>query len=194
MARPKEFDVDAALERALDVFWRAGYSATSVDDLVAAMGIGRASLYATFGDKRELYLAALRHYQDVRLSQVAEEFARAPSARAAIEDWLAATLARVSGAERDRGCFCVNASTELASHDQAVGKLMAAHGARVEALLAATLVRARAEGSLPRAADPQRLASFLYGVVLGLNVLGKQHTPRARLEAVVAQALTIFVD
>lgn len=192
MARPKEFDVDTALESALGVFWEKGFEATSIQDLVAAMGINKASLYGTYGDKNALYLAALRRYQDVRLGLIAAEFENSPSARDAIAKWLSDTAKRATGPDRDRGCFCVNASNEMSMRDAAVGAQMQAHGRRIEALIAKTLERARSEGALPKSADPKRLSTYFYSLALALNVLGKQHASKDRLQAVVDQGLAVF--
>src|SRR5262245_6778969 len=106
MARPKEFDVDDALDRALGTFWRKGYEATSVHDLVAAMGIQRASLYGTFGDKRELYLRALRSYQARSLDAMATALARGRSPKAAVRRFVLGVAAQAGGRQGRFGCMC----------------------------------------------------------------------------------------
>lgn len=188
MARPREFDVDDALQRALEVFWQKGYAATSMQDLVAAMRIQKASLYAAFGDKHSLYLAALRRYQQETIEEFTAFLAKATSPVAAIREFLAEVADYASGKHGLRGCFCVNASTELAPLDQEVADLLQAHHQRMETLLAAVLERARTMGEIGKRADCRSLATFLLGIVVAMNVLGKQRATRKQLQALVDQA------
>ncbi len=188
MARPKEFDVDDALQSALEVFWQRGYDATSLQHLVAAMGIQKASLYATFGDKHSLYLAALRRYQQETLEELTAHLAGAASPLHAVVEFLDDVLAHTARDGR-RGCLCVNANIELAPHDTAVADLLRQHHERMESLLAATLDRARTLGEIPRKADSRALATFLLGIVVAINVLGKQRASRRQLQALRDQAV-----
>jgi len=182
VARPKEFDVDDALQNALEVFWQKGYEATSVQDLVGAMGIQKASLYATFGDKRSLYLTALRRYQQETLDELTTHLSAATSPRRAVVAFLDEVF-RHTVRDGRSGCLCVNANIEMAPHDEVVAELLRQHQQRMEALLAATLERARSLGELPRNAQPKSLATFLLGIVVAINVLGKQRATRQQLQA-----------
>ena len=188
MARPKEFDVDEALQSALEVFWRKGYAATSMQDLVAGMGIQKASLYATFGDKHQLYLTALRRYQQQTFEELTAHLAGATSPLAAIREFVDEVFEHTAKDGR-KGCLCVNANIELAPHDGDVAELLRQHHERMETLLAATLERARSLGEIARKADPRSLATFLLGVVVAINVLGKQRASRQQLQAMRDQAL-----
>ncbi|HEX5054457.1 MAG TPA: TetR/AcrR family transcriptional regulator [Planctomycetota bacterium] len=189
MARPKEFDVDEALARATDTFWQRGYAATSMQHLVDVMGIQKASLYGTFGDKHSLYLAALRSYQQQALADLEKSLLGPGSARTALRDLLSGLAGQVCGAKGKRGCLCVNANVELAPQDADVAELLRAHSECVEAVFERTLQRAKAEGDLPKGADCKQLATFLFGIVVALNVLGKQRAGRTRLQALANQAL-----
>src|SRR5205085_10050117 len=119
MARPREFDVEAALERAMDAFWTKGYEATSLDDLCEVTGLSRSSLYATFGSKRNLLLRTVDHYAAQRSPSIVAVLARPLRVQEAF-----AALARefidhiVSGTGR-RGCFLGNCAAELPRHDRA---------------------------------------------------------------------------
>jgi TetR/AcrR family transcriptional repressor of nem operon len=105
MARPKEFDPDQALDRAVELFWRKGYEATSIQDLVEALGINRSSLYGTFGDKHALYLAAIDRYcEDVVAPRVAE-LDQAASPRAAIRQLFLSLPTRATRRRERRGCL-----------------------------------------------------------------------------------------
>src|ERR1700676_2727693 len=119
MARPREFDRDAAVERAMSVFWRKGYEATSTEDLLCAMGIGRQSMYDTFGDKHRLYLEALKCYQAEYGAGMVERLGAASSPLSAIRELLLAVASEPAEA-RARGCMQVNAITELAQCDAEV--------------------------------------------------------------------------
>lgn len=189
MARPKEFDVDAALQSALEVFWEKGYEATSMQDLVDAMGIQRASLYATYGDKHALYVAALRRYQRETFDELVAHFAKATSPVAAIREFVQEVADWASGKHGRRGCLCVNANIELAPHDLLVADTLRDHHQRMETLLAATLQRAVAMGELPAKTDCTSLATFLLGSVVAINVLGKQRATKKQLQAMVDHAL-----
>lgn len=189
MARPKEFDVDAALQSALEVFWEKGYEATSMQDLVDAMGIQRASLYATYGDKHALYVAALQRYQRETFDELAAHFAKATSPVAAIREFVQEVADWAAGKHGRRGCLCVNANIELAPHDLLVADTLRDHHQRMETLLAATLQRAVATGELPAKTDCTSLATFLLGTVVAVNVLGKQRATKKQLQAMVDHAL-----
>src|SRR5258707_11434016 len=113
MARPREFDRGEALKRAMAVFWEKGYEGTSTDDLVRAMGIGRQSMYDTFGDKHQLYLEALQLYEASSGAELFRRIYESSSPFVALCDYIL-SIADGTAADRSRGCFYVNATNELA--------------------------------------------------------------------------------
>src|SRR5439155_6557880 len=117
MARPKAFDPDQAAQEAMEAFWERGYNATSVSDLLAEMGLHRGSLYGTFGDKKQLFLAALDKYQDQNVAMIREVLEQPGSARQAIVALLDVAIERCTGAGAARGCLAAKAAMELAPHD-----------------------------------------------------------------------------
>jgi TetR/AcrR family transcriptional repressor of nem operon len=165
MARAKEFDRERALERAMQVFWARGYAATSLEELLEAMGIGRQSMYDTFGSKRELFGAALQRYveRDDRC------LAMAPSPRRAIREMFEGIVDESAATQR-KGCFGINSTVELAPHDAAIAKLIADRQRRLEDELCAALERAKQLGELGRSKDTRGLARFLVGALQGLRV------------------------
>lgn len=189
MARPKEFDVDDALQQALEVFWRKGYEATSVQDLVAAMGIQKASLYGTFGDKHSLYMKALQRYEADGFAALADHLTAARSPKDAVRDLVLGNAEQACSAKGRLGCFCVNANVEMAPQDGEVADLVRLHSERVEALLEAALRRAKALGEIAKGANCKQLATFLFGTIVALNVLGKQRAGRDRMLAMARQSL-----
>ena len=169
MARTPEFDRDQALERALALFWDKGYEATSLADLLQAMGIARQSLYNTFGDKHALFLEALERYTERGEHDVRDCLAQAPSVRRAFRELFEAIVDQNVRGQR-LGCMAINATAELAAHDPSVAKLVAARQRAVEELFFRALERARAAGELAPAKDTRGLARFLVGALQGLRL------------------------
>src|SRR6478609_6945275 len=123
MARTKEFDPDAVLQSALELFWRRGYEATSMTDLVEHIGIGRASIYATFGSKHELYLKALDRYTETHDPLLMSELSQPGPALPAVRTLVRRFAAEAASPEgRLNGCFVTNTAAELAPHDAAAGR------------------------------------------------------------------------
>lgn len=193
MARTKEFDPDAALQSALELFWRRGYEATSMADLVEHLGIGRASIYATFGNKHELYLKALDRYAETRDPRLVGELSQPgpalPAVRALVRSF--ATEA-ASPEDRRHGCFITNSAAELAPHDPAVARRVEISWEHVETPLYAALIRAQAQGELPGDRDPRALARMLLVLMQGLRVVGKASQDPARVRDAAEQALALL--
>jgi len=182
MARPKEFDRDVALDRAMTVFWSKGYAATSTDDLLSAMGIGRQSMYDSFGDKRRLYLEALARYQDASVTGHIERLRSKTSPLAGIEAMLAGVVAH-DRTVRERGCMGVNAVSELGCTDPDVTRLRGASDRRLSTALHARLEEARALGELRRGLDIETAAAFVGTTMQGLQVGARAGRPlRALLD------------
>lgn len=192
MARSKEFDPDAALDAALELFWERGYEATTMADLVEHLGVGRASLYATFGNKHELYLKALHRYLRTRSPDPIEALSQPgpalPAVRALVELYAEEGVADV----RRRGCMIVNAAAELLPKDPVVTRFVEANWAALETALTSALIRARAQGELPADADPVALARFLLVVLQGLRIMAKGSPDPGRLRDAAAQALRLL--
>lgn len=185
MARPKEFDVDEALERAVDVFWAQGFAATSMQDLVEGMGINRGSLYGTFGGKDELYARALERYargEGMKLSAVLD-------AEGPLVDRLRRYLLDLVANPDGRGCFLVNTACERSflSDDSRVAVAGAVDATR-GALLAA-LRSASAAGELVQGVAPEVAAETVLTLMQGLQVRTKTGAGTAALAPVIDHAL-----
>jgi len=189
MARSKAFDPDLALRKAMQLFWRQGYEATSVDDLVHAMGVNRASLYATFGDKRTLFRLALERYIATVLAPRLDATESTSSALAGLRGLLGELVAFAAGDPQRRGCLAVNAACELAGRDPEVTALLKGQAEALEVLLARVIARAQANGELPRGRDPTALARLLASVIDGLRVRSKLAPDRAALESIAETAM-----
>jgi TetR/AcrR family transcriptional repressor of nem operon len=189
MARPREFDVDDALEEAMQVFWSKGYEATSLDDLCAATGLSRSSLYATFGNKRDLLLQTVDRYVERRTPSIEAVLARQPDIYQGIAALLREFIDQiVSGAGR-RGCFLGNCAAELPRADRTALARVRQGLARTEATFRKALARAGARGELPPGADVDALARFLTASLQGLRLIGKANPHRAVLEDIAATIL-----
>ncbi len=194
MARPREFDTTRALEQAMRVFWAQGFEATSLCDLLGAMGLSRSSLYETFGSKHELYLEALDHYnRNVTAKHVASVIAAHASPKAGIAAVFHGLIDSMIAAEGGCcGCFVSNAAVEVAPRDPAAARRVCDGLDHVEAAFCAALGRARAAGEIPDHRDTQALARYLHSSLNGLMVMAKARPERKALEDVariVLQAL-----
>ena len=189
MARTKEFEPERALESAMDLFWRRGYEATSVQDLLEEMGIGRGSMYGTFGDKRELFLAALDRFEASRVSR-ADEILTGPSSsiegiRRLFETTIEGLLSYEELITGKRETIAV----ELAPRDAEVAARISRYVRRTEDAFENALVRGRAAGEIPADKDPRALARFLVNTLHGVRVLARAGVDRTVLDDSVRTAL-----
>ncbi|MEX2982596.1 TetR/AcrR family transcriptional regulator [Streptomyces sp. C36] len=192
MARTKEFDPDAALQAALELFWRRGYEATSMADLVAHLGIARASLYATFGSKHELYLKALERYGEQQGPVVTEELSAPGPALPAVRALVRRFTDEASCDALRRGCFVTNTAVELAAHDADSARRVEAAWGTLEGALTSALTRARAQGELAADRDVVALARMLLVFLQGLRVIGKTGPDADLMRDAAEQALTLL--
>jgi TetR/AcrR family transcriptional regulator, transcriptional repressor for nem operon len=183
MARPREFDADDALERATRVFWTRGFEQTSLDDLCAATGLGRSSLYAAFGDKRALYLKALARYEERSVARIAKAF-EGRTLRQGMEAFLVGLIDDIVAGPGRSGCFIGNCAAELARLDRAAAARVRTSLERIEAAFRDVL-----EKELGLGANVDALARFLTAAVQGLRLVGKSNPDRATLEDIGAVML-----
>ena len=176
--RPRLFDEAAALDRALQVFWRKGYEMTTLDDLTSSMGLSRSSFYGCFGSKHDVYLAAINRYNDESYKALRALAHAAPTPHDAVRRVIEA-MADVDGDRR--GCFFVNCVTELAPHDAEIEALSRRHLDRIEDLLADAY---RDGGAFADAADRARA---VMSVAMGATLMRKAGVETDRLGALIAQ-------
>jgi AcrR family transcriptional regulator len=185
--RPRSFDRDQALERAMHVFWRQGYEATSVSDLTHAMGINPPSLYAAFGDKGHLYLEALELYRQRRLESVARWFGEEPTARAAVRRLLTEAARELVRAEAPRGSMLVLSMTQCSA--ASLQPALAERRGSARAILKARIDRGIREGELPRGTDSNALTDFYSAVLQGMSLQAHDGASRKRLLATAETAM-----
>jgi TetR/AcrR family transcriptional repressor of nem operon len=192
MARPREFDEAAALEGAIECFWRNGYEATSVRDLAREMGINCASLYNAFGNKRSLFCLALERYLDSSMRERIKRMETSRSPKRAIRAFIAEIIARSAADEDRRGCLLVNSALEMAPHDRALRRTIAQRLGELESFFRRCVIAAQRDGSVPRDREPTDLARLLLGVVLGIRVLARTNPDAALMRGLARPALKLL--
>ena len=188
MARPREFNVDQALDQAMKVFWDKGYEATSMNDLLAAMCLSKSSFYDTFGSKHELLLQVLDHYADTWSVKTVALLEREGPAR----EVLALTFSDLlDNAEqrREQGCLINNCAVERASHDSQAAARVARTFAMMEEAFTRVIRRGQKRGEIDDGRDAEALGRYLNTVLQGVVVMGKSGQPRDALESVIGIAL-----
>lgn len=173
MPRPKGFVPDQALLQAMDIFWKHGYAATSMDDLVHAMGISRASLYATFGDKHALYIKAVEAYRDQVLLPQVETMAQSGAILLRIRELASGEMTCGDISQRSLGCFLTNCVAELGPDDEQVRTLTENIFLRMIELLRDGIAQEQKQGLWPAGQDSTAIASLLLTCLMGIRVLGK---------------------
>jgi TetR/AcrR family transcriptional regulator, transcriptional repressor for nem operon len=191
MARTKKFDPERALAAAMHVFWRLGYENTSLDVLMAEMGIARQSLYDTFGDKRSLYLKALAHYRDETNTSMRGLFSSVPTVKDGFAQLLFG-LSAESRAQHARGCLLLSANMERAAGDAVITDFLRRNQAEVESIFRDALRRAQSSGELSRKLDPAALARFFVVTIQGMRALARLKSDRRALEEVARVALAVL--
>ncbi len=188
MARPLKFDPQVALENAMNVFWRQGYEATSLDDLTEAMGINRPSLYNTFGSKHDLYLATLKHYRERYSQQMIAALATANN----LHEALSGAFTAVIRSETGSGCMMVNTIIEILPHDAIVAEFVQAADEETEVAFADAIARAQARGEVSTDKDPEGLAKYFNLVMQGLRVRSKSGCCAETLEHLLPIILSVL--
>jgi TetR/AcrR family transcriptional repressor of nem operon len=189
MARPREFDANDTLERAMQAFWAKGFKATSIDDLCAATGLSRSSLYAAFGGKRALLHRSLDRYEEHGVARIAAALARPVPIREAVAGFVNGLIERIVSGSGRTGCFIGNCAAELARQDRATAARVRRSLERIETVFRDALVRAQARGEMAKSADIGAIARFLVAGIQGLRLVGKANPDRAALEDIKAVML-----
>jgi len=186
--RPRAFDPDAALERAMHVFWAKGYEGASLSNLTRVMRINRPSLYAAFGNKEKLFRKVLDRYMDGPLAYFGKALA-APKARDVVEQ-IFFGAARMAGDPRfPSGCLMVQGALAVGNAARSVQKEAVGRRAASEVALRRRLQRAKREGDLPKNSDPAELARYVMTVLQGMAVQGANGAGRDQLRRVAQIAL-----
>jgi TetR/AcrR family transcriptional repressor of nem operon len=187
MARIREFDIDQAVDRAMNLFWRRGYAETSLQDLLKELSIGSGSLYAAFGSKEQLYIRSLERYVSLQHGDLERILDDATEVRSAIRKILT-SLIEADLADPTRGCLVVSTATQCGNQPSAAERATAAI-LHVESLLAGALERAQARGELSPEKNPRELARFLTTFLQGVRVVGGARVGKEFVEAALTTAM-----
>ncbi len=192
--RPRAYQPEVALGKALDLFRRGGFAATSLDDLSAATGMNRPSLYGAFGDKRELYIKSYQRYREDARAAMIDIFRDEAPIRTRLERIYAVALdIYLSGESGPRGCFTVMTAASEAVADPEIRAMVLEGFVELDNAFAACFRLAREKGELPASADPAVLAQIASATVHTIAIRARTRVPRKELEAIVKGAIDVML-
>jgi len=191
--RPRAYQPDIALGKALDLFRKDGFAATSLDDLSAATGMNRPSLYGAFGDKRELYIKSYQRYRDDARAAMVDIFRNELPIKKRLECIYAVALdIYLSGDSGPRGCFTVMTAASEAVFDSEIRAMVLEGFSELDKAFTACFRRARENGELPESADPAVLAQLASATIHTIAIRARARVPRRELEAIVKGAIDVM--
>ncbi len=193
MPRVKLFDEKEVLIKAMNLFWKQGYSATSVQDLVAHLGINRASLYDTFGDKEKLFKKSFELYRKQSIDKISQLFNNESNVKEGFTNLFNNAINEAVSDKDRKGCFAVNNATELIPNDSSCLEVLSNNRRDLESLFYEYLKKGQKLGQLKEASDLKSLASFLYIIYNGIVVVSKINLNKQELTNSVNIGLSLLV-
>ncbi|MGG1661037.1 TetR/AcrR family transcriptional regulator [Brevibacillus sp. NRS-1366] len=192
MVRPREFQEDKALEKAMQVFWEKGYEGTSMSDLTSRMEIQKPSIYAAFGEKRELFERALRKYIQEHASFVRGRLQSTSSAKDAIRILFEEIVSQAYDDNLSRGCFCINTMVELAPHDPRFEVLTREHQLYLSVIFQEAIERGKKAGEFQPEINAKAIANTMVVSLIGLTVMMKSRPDKMFVNQTVATILSLL--
>jgi len=192
VARTREFDEGKVLDAAMQLFWEKGYEATSLSDLTSRMGIQRPSIYAAFGDKKELFETALRKYMMSRASETRDKLQSHSSVKEAFAAFFADVVAEEYAGDCSRGCFCINTMVELAPHDEKFEILTREHQMYLSVIFQETIERGIQSGELDAHIEAKALSQALIISLIGLTVMLKSRPQQSFIDNAIRTTLALL--
>ncbi|HSH73939.1 MAG TPA: TetR/AcrR family transcriptional regulator [Methylophilaceae bacterium] len=186
--RPREFDHEEALDKALNVFWKRGYEGASLSELTDALGINRPSLYAAYGNKEELFRKALDRYMSGPVAY-APDALQEPTARKVVEKFLTDSAALLANPDTPHGCMLVQGALSCGEGAQSISKLLAEYRNRFQQALRLRFEKAQAEGDMPATIDVAAMARYVVTIHQGLSVQGTSGATHKELLGVVGTVM-----
>jgi TetR/AcrR family transcriptional regulator, transcriptional repressor for nem operon len=190
MARKKEFDEDAALLKAMHLFWEQGYEKTSMQELVSHMGVHKGSMYDTFGDKKSLYIKTLKRYSEMLEESVKRRLDDTSSAKEAIRVLLENTIQKEK--EFPVGCFLVNTAVELAKHDSEAIDWVHLRWTYTEQLIRDIILEGQQSGEFSKSLDAEGLSYYFINALIGLRVMVKTISDREKLRQIIEMNMSVL--
>ncbi|MDX5406214.1 MAG: TetR/AcrR family transcriptional regulator [Chromatiaceae bacterium] len=191
VGRPRAFDIDTALEKALEVFWRKGYDGTSLSDLTDAMGINKPSLYAAFGNKEQLFLKAIEKYESRPCAFFMPALEK-PTAYEVAEHMLYGAAANMANKDQPQGCVVIQGALSCSEAAAAVKEALINRRLEGQQKLLQRFERAKAEGDLPASVDAETLAQYLGTVLQGMAIQANNGATPEQLQRVAKMSLLAF--
>ncbi len=192
MPRPKNFEKEEVLKKVMMLFWEKGYEATSIQDLVVHTGVNKQSLYDTFGDKQTLYFSALSAYRTENECNLDQLFAANVSTRMALEKLFENVIAEAVVDSNRKGCFMNNATVELSSQNEKIGRFCFDNMNSMEKTLANLIEKGQANGEVSESLDAKVIAAFLFTAINGLRAVSKITQDKLKLEEIVKTTLSVL--
>ena len=188
MARVKEFNEAEALDRAVQLFWKKGFTDTSMDDLVNETGVSRYGIYGTFGNKQEFFRAVLSRYWELITHKLQSELRKPDASLPEIKAYFGKLL-KIASAERGLGCLVCNTATEVTPHDEDARKAVHAFFDDLSGAFKSALENARAKGEVAKTLDIEATATYLTGVLQGTSVMARAQWGKQRIDQFIKIAL-----
>lgn len=192
MARTKDFDEDAILEKALVIFWHKGYNGVSMQELVDGLGISRSSLYDTYTDKYSLFIKSLKRYQQKAASRMITMVTEAESPKAAIKELFQTTVDESIADKKQKGCFMANCAIENGPHDKNIAKIVHENMQSIEKAISLAIQKGQDMGELPDQHEPGALARFLINSINGIHIATKAGVDRDTYDDIVKVTLSVL--
>ena len=182
--RPREFDIDRALEAATQQFWTVGYEATSLQDLLKSMGLSKSSLYQTFGNKHELFVRCLDHYQQSMVDKLNEQLNSSDSVKQFIAKFLEGVIAEAKNSSGRKGCLLVNTANELSQRDTDIAKAVTDGTGNVAKLFQQAIELGKQKKEISVDTSTEHLVSYLITAISGLRTMIKAGAETSTLKPV----------
>jgi TetR/AcrR family transcriptional regulator, transcriptional repressor for nem operon len=192
MARPKAFTENTALEKAMNTFWKKGYHNTSMQDLVDSMGINRASMYDTFGDKHQLYVKSLENYREISNCNLSKAIENEPVEREKIRIILRFLVDEALADTENKGCFFTNATLEMCPKDDDVTTVVFDNLTSMNTMLTEIIANAQAKGEIQNPSSPESLADFVQCNIGGIRILAKTRPAAQQLYGIVDNVMEVI--
>lgn len=192
IGRPLEFNPDMALESAMHVFWSHGYEATSLQDLIGAMGLSKSSFYQAFDSKHALFQRCITHYRQAMIDKFQEQYQQSDSARAFLNAVFLDITRETSGIDSRRGCLLMNTASEFAQADPEIAELVSDSIKHFTELFEATITQAQQQGDIPAEKNARDLATYLVSSMSGLKNLVKAGANRKTVKQTAELVLSVL--
>jgi TetR/AcrR family transcriptional repressor of nem operon len=190
MARKRGFELDVALDQMVEIFWRKGYAATSINDLEASTNLSRTSLYAAIGGKNAIFIQALRRYAIKYNNHLMSALRDNPSPKAALADYFAKQIDQIVDRRLPGGCLLANSVVECRQSNEAFDNHISTEFKRIEAAFFETIRRGQDSGEIDKGVDALRIARLLTATAEGMTLLARSNYPKSALRDVAAGVLS----